>query len=176
VGASQRHAPASPSWLVAVRTRRARPGLRARRGYVRGLGLSAAQLVHVPGAGDFQVDRIEAAAEPAALGEPAARPAPTGAAGASGAPQAMDAAGAGAAVLAAAAPGEREALVRENAPDPLAGEQTWPTEEARAHVRPRPGRGPVRHAGGGARLWPAASPVRMTGRDGMAAGHACAVK
>ncbi len=132
---------------------------------MRGLGLSAAQLVHVPGAGDFQVDRIEAAAAPAALGEAAPRPAPAGAAGASGAPQAMDAAGAGAAVLAAAAPGQREPLVRENAPDPLAGEQTWPTEEARARARPRLER---------ALLRPMASAVCMTvGMAGRQGTHVC---
>lgn len=35
-------------------------------GYVRCRGLSANQLVHVPGAGDFQIERIEVRAQPAA--------------------------------------------------------------------------------------------------------------
>jgi pre-rRNA-processing protein TSR1 len=35
-------------------------------------------------------------------------------------------------VLATPDPMQQEALVRENVPDPLAGEQTWPTEEVRA--------------------------------------------
>ena len=41
----------------------------------------------------------------------------------------MEAEGSGANLLAAADPAERESLARENVPDPLAGEQTWPTEE-----------------------------------------------
>lgn len=112
---------------------------------MRGLGLSAAQLVHVPGAGDFQVERIEAAPEPRALGEAVERPRACPA----GTPEAMDAAGPGSGsgsgsgsgagtVLAAAEPAAREALVRENAPDPLAGEQTWPTEEVRPSRCARP--------------------------------------
>ena len=32
-------------------------------------------------------------------------------------------------LLAEPSPEDREALIRENTPDPLAGEQTWPTEE-----------------------------------------------
>lgn len=35
-------------------------------------------------------------------------------------------------VLATPDPAQQESLVREIAPDPLAGEQTWPTEEVRA--------------------------------------------
>jgi hypothetical protein len=38
-------------------------------------------------------------------------------------------AGAQPAVLATADPGSQESLVRENVPNPLAGEQTWPTHE-----------------------------------------------
>lgn len=44
---------------------------------------------------------------------------------------AMETSGGQVAVLAVAAPAERESLVRLNEPDPLAGEQTWPTEEVR---------------------------------------------
>lgn len=44
---------------------------------MRHLGLSANQVVHVPGAGDFQIERIEGADEPVALG---AAPRPTSAA------------------------------------------------------------------------------------------------
>ncbi len=32
-------------------------------------------------------------------------------------------------LLATPTAGEQESLVRENVPDPLAGEQTWPTEQ-----------------------------------------------
>ena len=34
------------------------------RGYIRNLGLSANQLLHVPGAGDFQLERIEVLSPP----------------------------------------------------------------------------------------------------------------
>ncbi|KAI3432659.1 hypothetical protein D9Q98_004203 [Chlorella vulgaris] len=89
------------------------------RGYVRGLGLSANQAVYIAGAGDFQLQQIEGPSEPPSANEPAA-----------GASQgaAMDTAGE-VAVLALPDPAQRESLVRENVPDPLAGEQTWPTEE-----------------------------------------------
>ncbi len=128
-------APALPSW------RRGRPQLladeaefRAAPGappgapgelvltcHVRGAGLSANQLVHVPGAGDFQIEAIEPLAEPRPANEPAGSVA--GAASASAA-AAMDAAAA--AVL--PDPAAREALDRENVVDPLDAEQTWPTD------------------------------------------------
>lgn len=41
----------------------------------------------------------------------------------------MDASGGEYPLLEAADPARRESLQRENVPDPLAGEQTWPTEE-----------------------------------------------
>jgi hypothetical protein len=48
-----------------------------------------------------------------------------------------DASGAGDGVtLQAPDAAHREVAVRENIPDPLAGEQTWPTEEAGAYTRP----------------------------------------
>ena len=34
-------------------------------------------------------------------------------------------------VMALPDPGHQQQVVRENVPDPLAGEQTWPTEEVR---------------------------------------------
>ncbi len=43
--------------------------------------------------------------------------------------QSMDMAGSGAKLLAVADPAARQGLVRLNTPDPLAGEQTWPTTE-----------------------------------------------
>jgi hypothetical protein len=43
----------------------------------------------------------------------------------------MDASGGEYPVLEVADPQRRESLQRENVPDPLAGEQTWPTAEAR---------------------------------------------
>ncbi|KAL6767514.1 hypothetical protein ACKKBF_B35530 [Auxenochlorella protothecoides x Auxenochlorella symbiontica] len=78
------------------------------RGYVRNLGLSVRQAVHVPGAGDFALSQIDALPGPG---------------------RGRDGMDADPAVLATAGPEERANLDRENVPDPLAGEQTWPTEE-----------------------------------------------
>ncbi|KAK9814203.1 hypothetical protein WJX72_002201 [[Myrmecia] bisecta] len=90
------------------------------RGYVRTLGLSANQLVHVQGAGDFQILKIEGPPDPVPAANPGTR---------RGDADAMDVATEAVPVLARPDPQEQEALVRENVPDPLAGEQTWPTEE-----------------------------------------------
>lgn len=89
---------------------------------VRGtVGLSANQLLHVPGAGDYRIDRILAAQGPSCANEPAPRPRT----------DAMDTEGAegGVAVLAVPDPEAQDDPQREHDPDPLAGEQTWPTEE-----------------------------------------------
>lgn len=103
-------------WASLVRSRRS--------GYISNLGLSANQLLHVPGAGDFQIDRIEGAPEPL----PLIGVAPHGARGGGGGDGMAVAA---AAPLAVADPAAREPLQRENEADPLAGEQTWPTDQAR---------------------------------------------
>jgi pre-rRNA-processing protein TSR1 len=95
-------------------------------GYVRAQGLSANQLITVPGAGDFRILRIEGPHDPAA---PVAQQRQQqqkrgGAAGAMDMDM-QDAAGAAAAagpVLALPDPEQQEALVRENEPDPLDGE------------------------------------------------------
>ena len=104
----------------------------ARRGYIRGLGLSVNQTVHVPGAGDFNLSRIWGPPEPQCANEDAAAAAARSRQAGAG-PGAMEAEGAGAgelAVLATADPAAQEGnLMRENLPDPLAGEQTWPTQE-----------------------------------------------
>ena len=90
----------------------------ARSGYVRNSGLSVNQLVHIPGAGDFQLDRIEGVPEPQpAVGSAQHRQ--------HGAAAQMDAAQ----LLAAADPAAREPLQREHEADALAGEQTWPTDQ-----------------------------------------------
>jgi len=86
---------------------------------VRALGLSANQAVHIPGAGDFQVDRIAGPPRPApAVGGKRPR------AVAAGEMEVDEPA-----VLATPGEGAREGLQRENDPDPLDAEQTWPTEE-----------------------------------------------
>ncbi|GAB4814739.1 hypothetical protein N2152v2_001785 [Parachlorella kessleri] len=102
------------------------------RGYIRGLGLSVNQAVHIPGAGDFLLSHISGPAEPACSNEDAAAAAARQRqlGGGAGAMAVDDAGGAGQpAVLATADPGSQESLRRENVPDPLAGEQTWPTQE-----------------------------------------------
>lgn len=89
---------------------------------MRYLGLSVHQPIHIQGCGDFNIDRIEAAEAPCSSGSnPAAREVQT-----------MDMAGSGARLLAVADPAARQGLIRLNTPDPLAGEQTWPTNEVRS--------------------------------------------
>jgi len=80
-------------------------------GYVRGAQLSANRLVHVPGWGDFQVDRIETAVEPVRLQ------------GARGDQEMVETREVDRATQ------ERQELDTENIPDCMEGEQTWPTEE-----------------------------------------------
>lgn len=94
------------------------------RGYVRYFGLSVNQPVHIQGCGDFNIDRIEVAEDPCSSG---CRAAANGV-------QGMDMAGGGATVLAVADAAKRQGVVRLHSPDPLAGEQTWPTEEVRPFV------------------------------------------
>lgn len=105
------------------------------RGYVRGLGLSANQAVHVSGAGDFQLAQIDGPAEPAAANdgpEAARRQQAAAAAGAAAMDLSATEGSGGLPVLAQPQPQQQESLVRENEVDPLAGEQTWPTEEVGA--------------------------------------------
>ena len=88
-------------------------------GFVRGAVLSADRLVHLPGWGDFQVERIEAAAEPARLGRRG--------------DQEMEEVGR----LVAGATEHRQQLDCENEVDGMEGEQTWPTEEELAAAEPK---------------------------------------
>jgi pre-rRNA-processing protein TSR1 len=93
-------------------------------GYVRAQGLSANQLITVPGAGDFRILRIEGPHDPAAaVAQQRQQQHKKG--GAAGAMDMDMQDGAGAAagpVLALPDPEQQEALVRENEPDPLDGE------------------------------------------------------
>ena len=93
------------------------------RGFVRGLGLSANQAIHLPGMGDFGIQQIQGPARP----EPSIRCSAKRSSG----PASMEVDVNDPAVLATADEAERESLQRENQPDPLDAEQTWPTEEAR---------------------------------------------
>ncbi|KAG5047945.1 hypothetical protein JHK85_009048 [Glycine max] len=87
-------------------------------GYLRSRNLSVNQLVHVSGAGDFQLSKIEVLKDPCPLNSRKNQ-------------DLMDADEMhDAEVIGSLAPDpqNQEALVVENIPDPLAGEQTWPTE------------------------------------------------
>ena len=100
-------------------------------GYVRAMGLSANQLVTVPGAGDFQIVRIESAVDPHAGGK--------GARQQQGGKKGLGAAGGGdmevemgeaGGVLAVPDAEQQEQLLRENAVlGGMEDEQTWPTDE-----------------------------------------------
>lgn len=95
-------------------------------GYIRAQGLSANQLVTVPGAGDFRIARVEGLQEPAAAGQQQQqrKGAATAAAAAAGGSSEVDMADVGERVLAVPDPEQQEGLIRENEADPLAGE--WP--------------------------------------------------
>lgn len=92
---------------------------------MRGLGLSARQALHIPTAGDFHIDRIAGPARPQPV---------VGRVGNLIRVGGMDVDANEAPVLATAEPSDREGLVRENEPDPLDAEQTWPTQEV--HTQP----------------------------------------
>ncbi|CAJ1973149.1 unnamed protein product [Sphenostylis stenocarpa] len=85
-------------------------------GYLRSRSLSVNQLVHVSGAGDFQLSKIEVLKDPCPLNSRKNQ-------------DLMDADEMNE-VIGSLVPDplNHEALVVENIPDPLAGEQTWPTE------------------------------------------------
>jgi pre-rRNA-processing protein TSR1 len=95
------------------------------RGYVRNLGLSANQVLHIPGAGDFQIGRIEGTPEPPAAGTASKGDSSRGRTAAG---EAMDAEGPGLRMVVLPDEAMREEVIRENVPDPLVGEQTWPTD------------------------------------------------
>ena len=101
-------------------------------GYIRGQSIAATQAIHIPTAGDFQIEQIEGPCEPIPSNESAnsnIKLLHQRSRGGSGV-DAMEAEPSGEVPLLARAPIEaREPLVRENEPDLLDGEQTWPTEE-----------------------------------------------
>ncbi|KAJ3149516.1 hypothetical protein HDU86_006921 [Geranomyces michiganensis] len=75
-------------------------------GYVRGNNLSANRLMHIPGHGDFQIQSIIACPTVASEGMQVEEQ-----------------------ILETPVAGQQELLIFENEPDPMEGEQTWPTEE-----------------------------------------------
>eukprot|EP00850_Spirogloea_muscicola_P003380 SM000013S26549 [mRNA] locus=s13:989970:995494:+ [translate_table: standard] len=118
--------PAAPAW------RAARPYVIAHEiayeagtlllsGYVRSRGLDVNGLVHISGYGSYQLSQIDGPEDPCPL---------HGGRKATVIADRMDSSFAGSAeVLAEADPVLQERVVVEHDPDPLAGEQTWPTEE-----------------------------------------------
>ncbi|KAJ4849802.1 hypothetical protein Tsubulata_031520 [Turnera subulata] len=92
-------------------------------GYLRAHSLSVNQLVHISAAGDFQLQKIEVLNDPSPLNLRKER-------------NAMDSDDVlNAEVVRTLVPNEtQEPLVVENIPDPLAGEQTWPTEAEMAEA------------------------------------------
>ncbi|KAL2895554.1 Pre-rRNA-processing protein TSR1-like protein, partial [Bienertia sinuspersici] len=93
-------------------------------GYVRARNLSVNQLVHVSGAGDYQLSRIDILRDPYALNPRKVQ-------------DAMDADDVpDLQVISSLVPdtSKQEPLYVENVPDPLAGEQTWPTEAEMAEA------------------------------------------
>ncbi|EYU17499.1 hypothetical protein ABFS82_03G081800 [Erythranthe guttata] len=91
-------------------------------GYLRALGLSVNQLVHVSGAGDFQLSKIELLKDPCPLN---AR---------KGVEFMESDSDIQVATCLTPDPMKQEPLVVENVPDILAGEQTWPTEAEMAEA------------------------------------------
>lgn len=91
-------------------------------GYLRARTLSVNQLVHISGAGDFQLSKLELLKDPCSLnirkGEDMMDSDDTN----------------NIQVIKSLSPDpmKQEPLLAENIPDPLAGEQTWPTEEEMA--------------------------------------------
>ncbi|KAJ1264343.1 hypothetical protein BS78_09G256100 [Paspalum vaginatum] len=87
-------------------------------GYLRAHNLSVNQLVHVSGAGDFQLGQIDVLKDPCPLSERKSS-------------DVMETEENGIQVINTFVPdpSNQERLLVENVPDPLAGEQTWPTEE-----------------------------------------------
>ncbi|XP_021761213.1 pre-rRNA-processing protein TSR1 homolog [Chenopodium quinoa] len=93
-------------------------------GYIRALNLSVNQLVHVSGAGDYQLSKIDILRDPYALNPRKEH-------------DTMDADDMpDLQVISSLVPdsSKQEPLHVENVPDPLAGEQTWPTEAEMAEA------------------------------------------
>ena len=98
-------------------------GVLAVTGHIRGAAMWADQIVHLPGHGEFLIDSIHAAA-PATSGHDGMLRFTNADAGL------MDSDGVGdLSLLSAPVEATRESLQAEHIPDPLAGEQTWPTAE-----------------------------------------------
>ncbi|XP_064632502.1 pre-rRNA-processing protein TSR1 homolog [Lineus longissimus] len=97
-------------------------------GFVRGQALSVNGLVHIPGWGDFQMSQIDAPDDPYPLNDSKKK-------GKTAMDVEMSEFGESSIrVLERADRGQQESLQCEVIPDPMEGEQTWPTEEELAEA------------------------------------------
>ncbi|WOK92487.1 pre-rRNA-processing protein [Canna indica] len=93
-------------------------------GYIRAHSLSVNQLVHVSGAGDFQLGKIDILKDPFPISERKS----------SNSMDSDDMQNFQVVQTLLPDPLKQEPLIVENVPDPLAGEQTWPTEAEMAEA------------------------------------------
>eukprot|EP00057_Strongylocentrotus_purpuratus_P021891 XP_011676365.1 PREDICTED: pre-rRNA-processing protein TSR1 homolog [Strongylocentrotus purpuratus] len=104
-------------------------------GFLRGSCLSVNGLVHLPGFGEFQMNRIEAPSDPCPLNPKNVRrkgkKAEDGMAVEDDENETMEE---GSKLLEVVDPHSQESLQSEAVPDPMEGEQTWPTEEELAEA------------------------------------------
>ncbi|XP_042328009.1 pre-rRNA-processing protein TSR1 homolog [Sceloporus undulatus] len=98
-------------------------------GYVRGQRLNVNSLVHIVGHGDFQMSQMDAPREPFVLNPRVAKAAPRRMGEQDEMVSAVDEMEEDVKVLSKADPSKQELLQSEVVPDPMDGEQTWPTEE-----------------------------------------------
>ena len=94
---------------------------------MRNLGLSANQVLHIPGSGDFQIRQMRVLDKPAPLGSTRKARAYQSSGNGNSA-SAMEVSVAEQAFI-VPDPQQQEQLVRENEADELVGEQTWPTDK-----------------------------------------------
>lgn len=99
-------------------------------GFVRGASLSVNSLVHLPGYGDFQMSQIDAPTDPYPVLARGQKMRPSGdRKDMDVSSRAADSLEEDVRVLDTADPNKQETLQSEVIPDPMSGEQTWPTEE-----------------------------------------------
>ena len=94
---------------------------------MRNVGLSANQVLHIPGARDFQIKQMRVLDKPVPLGSTRKARANQSSDNGNSA-SAMEVSAAQQALI-VPDPQQQEQLVRENEADELVGEQTWPTDK-----------------------------------------------
>ncbi|XP_053257368.1 pre-rRNA-processing protein TSR1 homolog [Podarcis raffonei] len=98
-------------------------------GYVRGRSLNVNSLVHIVGHGDFQMSQVDASPEPFALNSRTAKIHPRSMGDQDDLVRREEEMEEDVKVLSKAEASKQESLQSEVTPDPMDGEQTWPTEE-----------------------------------------------